>query len=431
MATATDRLLEVTRRRLFVGTFGLVALLVVGIGITTAVAGLRALDADVDRVLESAAIGVIAHLDGELPTRQESPEVEETLAASDTFVLYLDPDGGVLANPSAVRLPGVPVGEGIDAARSAGRDLRTVQAGSVPIRVITLPVMAAAASTAIGYVQVGFVLTLHDRESGSLVAAVALVVAIGLLGAALVTLLVTRGALRPIQRTMESQHSFVADASHELRTPTAIIRSTAEVLQREGHVSAGGKPLVTDVIAEADRLGRLVNDLLTLASSDAAPMVIERRPLDLCELARDATRRAEALAAERGARLVIDAPGGVSVSGDHDRLVQLLLLLLDNALEHSPAGGTVTVSVVRAGRSAEMSVTDEGPGIPHHERERIFAPFHRLPGPRGTTAGGSGLGLAIGRRIAAAHDGTIVAGDGPRGGACFLVRLPALGRAGR
>jgi two-component system sensor histidine kinase CiaH len=428
VATAISRLLDTTRRRLFLGTFGLVALLVIGIGITTALAGLRALDSDVDRVLESAATGVIARLDGELPTHQATSETEETLAASDTFVLYLDAGGALLANPSGVKLPGVPVSEAIDAAGQTGRDLRTVEAGDVPLRVMTLPIVSAASGTTVGYVQVGFVLTLHDRESRSLVAAVLLVMGVGLLGAALVTLLVTRVALRPIERTIEAQHRFVADASHELRTPTAIIRSTAEVLQREGHVGPDGLPLVTDVIAEADRLGGLVNDLLTIASSDAAPLTLERQPLDLSELARDATRRTEALAAERGVRLVVDAPGRVLVSGDRDRLVQLLILLLDNAFDHSPADGTVTVAVRQAGRAAEMSVTDEGPGIPVEERERIFAPFHRLPGPRGTRAGGSGLGLAIGRRLAAAHGGTITAGDAPGGGARFTVRLPGLGR---
>jgi len=428
VATTTSRLIETTRRRLFLGTFGLVALLVVGIGLTTAVAGLRALDADVDRVLESAAAGAIARLDAELPARHEAPETEETLAASDTFVLYLDAGGALLANPSGVNLPGVPVSDGFAAARTLGRDLRTVQVGGVPIRLITLPILPSGGGAAIGFVQAGFVLTLHDRESGSLMAAVALVAAIGLLGAALVTLLVTRGALRPIGRTMEAQHRFVADASHELRTPVAIIRSTAEVLQREGHVEREGLALVADIISEADRLGGLVNDLLGLASSDATPMTVERRTLDLSEVARDATRRAEALAAERRTHLVVDAPGAVIVSGDRDRLVQLLLILLDNAVDHSPEEGTVTVTVRRSGRAAEMSVADEGPGIPPDERERIFAPFRRLPGPRGTRAGGSGLGLAIGRRIAAAHDGTIVADDGPGGGARFKVTLPAVGR---
>jgi signal transduction histidine kinase len=428
MATTTSRLLDATRRRLFLGTFGLVALLVIGIGLTSAVAGLRALDADVDRVLESSATGAVERLDGELPTPHEAPETEETLAASDTFVLYLGADGALLANPSGVRLPGLPVAAGIEGARTSGRDLRSVEIGGVPIRLITLPVLPKGGDVPIGFVQAGFVLTLHDRESGSLLAAVALVAAIGLLGAALVTLLVTRGALRPIGRAMEAQHRFVADASHELRTPVAIIRSTAEVLQREGHVEQEGAALVADVIAEADRLGGLVNDLLGLASSDATPMTVERRTLDLAEVARDATRRAEALAAGRGTHLVVDAPEAVIVSGDRDRLVQLLLILLDNAVDHSPEEGTVTVAVRSVGRAAEMSVADEGPGIPPDERERIFAPFRRLPGPRGTRAGGSGLGLAIGRRIAAAHDGTIVADDGPGGGARFTVTLPAVGR---
>ncbi|MFI5255027.1 MAG: sensor histidine kinase, partial [Candidatus Limnocylindrales bacterium] len=378
--------------------------------------------------LGNAAAGIIAHLDGELPAQQEAPETDETLAASDTFVLYLDPDGAVLANPSAVRLPGLPAPAGVENARIIGRDLRTVQAGTVPVRLITLPIVNRDTNSTVGFVQVGFVLTLHDQESSSLVAAMALAVAIGLLGGALVTLLVTRGALGPIQRSMESQNRFVADASHELRTPAAIIRSTAEVLQREGHVAAEGHTLAADVVAEADRLGGLVNDLLTLASAEAAPLVVERRPLDLAALARETTRRTEALAAERGAHLVVDAPAAQTVLGDHDRLVQLLVILLDNALEHSPPDGTVTVAVAAAGRSVELSVADQGSGIPPEERERIFAPFHRLPGPRGSSTGGSGLGLAIARRIAAAHDGTISAGNGAGGGARFTVRLPGTTR---
>jgi signal transduction histidine kinase len=424
----TARLLTVTRRRLTVVTLGLIALLVVAIGTATAFVGLRALDADVDRALAASVDNAVAALGGELPQAQGESDGDEIVpASSDTLLLYLDAAGKVVANPSRRVLTGLPDGPAVTAASSSGRDLRTVTAGGVGVRLLTVAVGSSGGAPA-GYVQGGFVLDLHDRESRSLVVAIALVGALGLVGAAVVTLLVTGDALVPIRRSFDAQRRFVADASHELRTPAALIRANAEVLEREGLVSGDGRPLVGDIVAESDRLARLVGDLLQLASSDATGLALERRPLDLAPVAADTVRQVEALAAERGVAVRIEAAGGGPsvVSGDRDRLVQLILILLDNALDHAPEGTTVSVAVTRAGARVELSVADQGPGIPAGERDRIFEPFTRLPGVRRDRAGGTGLGLAIARRIAAAHDGTIRVDDAPGGGACFVVGLPAV-----
>jgi len=148
--------------------------------------------------------------------------------------------------------------------------------------------------------------------------------------------------------------------------------------------------------------------------------------VDLDAIATDTVRQADALATERGVRLVAqDATGAPAiVNGDRDRLIQLLLILLDNAFDHSPPGGTVTVGVRSADRIVELAVADEGPGIPPAERERVFEPFERLPGTRRDSSSGTGLGLAIARRIATAHGGTIRIDDGPAGGARFVVDFP-------
>lgn len=432
MTNPTDRLLVATRRRLFVVTLGLVALLVVGIGGATAVVGLRVLDADVDRALRGSVSAALARLAGELPEAHETTEsTEGPPAASDTFLLYLDASGRIVADPSGVALTGLPNEAAVKAAPSS-EDLRTVVAGDVSIRLLTVPIVAPDEGGPVGYIQGGFVLTLHDRQSVSLIAAIAVVGLIGLVGAALVTLLVTGRALVPIRRSLEAQRRFVADASHELRTPVALIRANAEVIEREDLLTDAGRPLVEDIVAEADRLGRLVGDLLMLASTDATGLALTliRRPVDLAELAAETVRGAAALAAERGVRVVIDAPSAVVASADRDRLVQLILILLDNAFDHSPPDGTVTVRVRRLERSVELSVSDEGQGIPADDRERIFEPFTHLPGVRRDRAGGTGLGLAIGRRIAVAHDGTIAADDAPGGGARFTVTLPAGGGMG-
>ena len=152
-------------------------------------------------------------------------------------------------------------------------------------------------------------------------------------------------------------------------------------------------------------------------------------PTDVASVVGDTVRGATALAAERDVRLEVE-PSPVEAWGlaDPSRLVQLLLILLDNAVDHSPAGGTVTVRVAAhaaSGGAVTIDVSDEGPGIPMSERERIFVPFTRLAGTTRHGSGGTGLGLAIARRITDAHGGSIEAASPEGTGARFTVSLPA------
>ena len=426
-----DRLLASTRQRLAIVTLVLIGALVLAIGAATAFVATGALDQDVDHALEQAATAESQRLAGELPATGGDANDERPPEASDTFFLILDPAGSVVSNPSGVPRQGLPDEEAVAAARAAGRDLRTVDDGTVPIRLLTLPI--GPASSPVGWLQTGFVLTLHDRQTGSLILAVTLVGLVGLAGAALVTLFVTGRALVPIRAAIATERRFVADASHEIRTPAAIIRASAEVLEREGLVSEDGHALVADIVAESDRLGGLVDDLLALAASERGTLAIERRHIDLAAVARDTVRRAGPLAAERGIDLVGPADSGtrLPVVGDPDRLVQLLLVLVDNASRHSPPGGRVTVTAGEDGRRvASVYVDDQGPGVPTGAREAIFEPFARLPGSRSAADAGSGLGLAIARRIAELHGGTLIATEAPGGGARFVLSLPSGRSAG-
>jgi signal transduction histidine kinase len=428
VAPPLARLVRTTRRRLFLVTLLTTALLVVVTGFVTAFVGLAFLDADVDRALTSTATAAVTQAEGSLPTSSDDGESSDAPSSSDTFVLYLDPSARLVANPSGVTLAGLPVAAAAGQAGAAGSDLRTLALGGVRVRLLTLPIKGtedAQGGTLTGYVQAGFVLTLHDQQAASLVSAIVLVGLFGLLGAALVTLFVTDRALVPIRRSFEAQRRFVAEASHELRTPAALIRADAEVLQREDLVTAEGRPLTEDIVAEAERLGHLVGDLLALAAADGAPLVVERRPVDLSEVVRLTVRRTEALAAERKVRMVTDAPPVAFVLGDRDRLMQLLLILVDNGLDHTPPGGEVTVTVAAGPRSVQLTVSDTGSGIPADQRERVFEPFASLPGAQRSRLGGSGLGLAIARRIATAHDATILAAASPTGGARIVTTLPA------
>lgn len=414
-----------TRRRLALGTLAVVGALVLVLGAATAVIGTSILDQEVDRALASASAAYLGQLGGEAqPEDHEASESHEP-QASDTFFLVLDASGALVANPSGMPLVGLPDLAAVNAARTAGTDLRTVDVGGTRVRLLTARV--GEDGTTAGWLQTGIELKLHDRQSQGLVLAVLLVGALGLAGAALATLWITGRALVPIRAAFETERRFVADASHEIRTPAAVIRSSAEILQREELVAPAGRPLVDDIVGEADRLGRLVEDLLALAASERGALAIETGPVDLTALTRTAVRRATPLAEARGLRLVgpDETVPRIAAEGDADRLLQVLLILLDNAFRHSPAGGTVSVTAEKAAsRRGQVEVMDQGPGVLPAMREKIFEPFARMPASRSRADAGSGLGLAIARRIAELHGGTLTVDDGPGGGARFVLELP-------
>ena len=438
----TERLLRRTRRRLFAMTMGLLTLLVVGIGAATAVVALRALHDDVDRAVVQAVQGRAntarnesgsetgTGTQGGVPSDGDAgSDPDRPTGLSDTFVLVLNTSGKVVENRSSYPMAGLPDAAALAAARTGAPDLRTITVGGVDIRLYTVAITHDGVNQ--GYVQGGIQLTLLEHETQTLILSIASVGAVGLVGAALITLLVTGRALRPVKDGFETQRRFVADASHELRTPAALIRANAEVLQREGLVVEDGAPLVEDIVAEADRLGGLVGDLLQLAAWDEMRLVAAPVTLDASSIARDTVRGATAMAAERGVRLTHEASAPVFARADRDRLVQLLLILVDNAVDHSPRDTTVTVRVRRSGPHAVLEVEDQGPGIPSTEQERIFEPFTRLHGTTRHGSGGTGLGLAIARRIAEAMHGTISVSSPPGAGARFVVTLPAAESAAR
>ncbi len=230
-------------------------------------------------------------------------------------------------------------------------------------------------------------------------------------------------ALKPIRATMESQRAFVADASHELRTPLSLIRANAEMMQR--HPEATDPASVEDIIKETDRLAYLVSQLLTLARSDAADAPLEKTPIDVNHLASDITRQMKLLADEKQISVNLHADGAATVQGDEQRLGELLLILLDNSIKYTDAGGAVDVSVARSNGRVQIAVSDNGVGIPQESLPHVFDRFYRVDKARSREIGGSGLGLAIARWIAEKHDGRIAIDSEPGKGTKVTVDLPA------
>jgi two-component system OmpR family sensor kinase len=218
---------------------------------------------------------------------------------------------------------------------------------------------------------------------------------------------------------------FLADASHELRTPLTSIRGYSEMLRRGAAQSPTDSDLARRRIEEeAMRMGRLVDDMLTLARLDQG-RPLETEAVDLQAIARDAVADARAVAPQR--LINLNAPGPVVVRGDDTRLRQVLGNLVRNALVHTPSTSAIDVTVTTDDGLARMSVADHGPGLSATQRERIFEPFYRADPSRSRDSGGAGLGLSIVSAVVAAHGGHVKVGETDGGGATFEVALPLPG----
>lgn len=330
------------------------------------------------------------------------------------------PDVGPITQIYGMTLPDT---AGIDAVRAGtapvgSEVLATTDVGGNPIRILTTSVERP---DGIFVVQV-----VGDRSDEVRTLTVLLTV---LVAGGLLVLLASIGvgwvyadrALVPIRDALRRQRDFAADASHELRTPLAVIRGSVEELRREPDRNGqAGTAALDGIDDEVIRLGALVDDLLLLARTDSGTLDLSLASTDLGEIALDATTGLATIATDRDVRVEVDTEP-VPLTGDADRLRQLVRILGDNAVRHAPAGTTVSVAAHARDGRADLVVEDRGPGFRDADLPHVFERFWRASD---APAGGTGLGLTIAAWIVERHGGTIVAGNRPGGGARIEVGLP-------
>ena len=253
-------------------------------------------------------------------------------------------------------------------------------------------------------------------------------------------LLYARSTLRPIRESVAAQKRFVADASHDLRTPLAIMKADFEVALRDRDLADEARPVLVSGLEEVDRMSAMVEDLLTLSRIDAHTELVAGEPLDLAALARQTVQALGGLAAASQVLLVDETSGEgveaevaadeaangseVVAAGDERHLRRALANVVRNAVEHSPPGASVRVAARSPTHAAELVVTDQGEGIPPEVLAHVFDRFYRGDPARSRARGGSGLGLAIARWALREMGGDLTIESAPGSGTRVTLRLP-------
>jgi signal transduction histidine kinase len=415
-------MLERMRWRLTLGYAGIFALILLLLA-TAAVAGFsRELTDQQDTLLTQEAEDLERNL-----LDDDHREVLAEGSAEYSWVA-LDPNGHVTdRDPTAATLGTLGLPSKALARQSLEEDTgvsATIHGPQGRVRVVSMP-MREESGEVVGVIQYARSLKGVQQTIGRLVLLL-LPLGLGGLGAALFGGLYMAGrAMRPARESFEKQRAFVADASHELKTPLTLIRADAEMVLYRGHLNQEDRKLVEHALAETDRMGAILSDLLLVARLDAGEADLATKPFDLVSVLSEEAERFGVRAAAKEIRLEVRVPGELPARGDPKRTGQILSVLLENAVRFAPPGGSIAVSGRLQDRWVEASVRDTGPGISPEHLPRVFDRFYRAEASRTRGKGtGTGLGLAIARDLARAQDGDLVAESVEGRGATFRLRLP-------
>lgn len=362
-----------------------------------------------------------------LPVAHDSSEGDPAFDAelAPVFVTSLDAGGQQVPGASASTAPVPPDPQAVAAAQMTGRDVRTI---SLPdgtrYRLMTMRLVSGGSTI---FLQAGRSLADQDQTLASLVTGLLALSVLVTLAIGLASWWLAGRSLIPAERAWEQQQALVANASHELRAPLTVLRATAEVAQRQSKGQVGAGHPMDDILRDVDHMNRVVEDLLFLSRLDAGRLPLEPGVVPLGGLLWDARRQFAAAAEARGVAIDIATTTG-SAWADAVRLRQVLVILLDNALRHTPAGGRIDLGARSVGRQVEIVVADTGTGIAPEHLPRVFERFYRGDADASGESGGSGLGLSIARSLIEAQQGRIELDSRPGVGTRVVVMLPAATR---
>jgi two-component system OmpR family sensor kinase len=227
-----------------------------------------------------------------------------------------------------------------------------------------------------------------------------------------------------LEEALDRERRFVDDASHELRTPLAVLKTELELALRSSRTRGELETALMSAAEEVDTLSRIAEDLLVLARADRGRLPVSRTEIDLAELSAQVAEGFMAQAAERGIEISVRSGEASLIRADPLRVRQALSNILDNALRHTPSGGSVMIKISQDGDASLLEVVDTGPGFRRDLLPVALEPFVRDEAARGRVEGGAGLGLAIVRAVAEAHGGSVLIRNQPGSGASVVLRLP-------
>ena len=418
------------RRRLTMGYVGILALILIFFGVIVTLSFYVQVVNQQDRTLLQTAQNEAESM----ILREDSYKRVRATTDWDVAVAAVGPDGAserILDVDSSGSSLGLPIR---DLARTTSREAKTfeqtVTGPDGPVRVVSLPIRETQSREVIYVVQAAQSRRVVWETVRRLLVVLVPVGVSALMLSAAGGLYMSRRAMRPVNDSFERQRAFIADASHELKTPLTLIRADAEVLAR-GLKEAEDRSLVDDLVGETDRMSEILSNLLLLARLDAGRVTIAREPFSLAAVIAETTERFAARAMAEEKDLISECSGKLPTLGDADRTGQILAALLDNALRFTPKGGTVSVVGHATDGRVTATVTDTGPGVPEADLARVFDRFYRADDASRTRdgvtpdPGGTGLGLSIARDLARAQNGTLEAANAPESGASFTLKLPS------
>jgi len=422
---------------------------------------LREIDSSLEDTAELVLAGTQVYQNRDLYSLIIPTQEADTFRRANTFIMVVTPEGEILARSDNLRDFTQPLDPG--AVTEGLEGLQTISYGEQVIRVLTAAVQVEEEdrSQLVGYLQVAQVMEEFETFNQLVIAAAFLGLAAATASAFVATLISPRlfrpleeiarlagqisraddlsrrlpdtgrddeigqltlalnQTLARLEELFTAQQRFLADVSHELRTPLTTIRGNVDLMRRMG---GADDVSLDDIEAELERMTRLVNDLLLLARADVGSLPVTTETVEMDTLLLDVYRQVKALRPK--VEVTLEEVDQVQVTGDSDRLKQLILNLVDNAVKYTPAGGQVFLSLHKDAGYAELTVGDTGIGIPEEDLPFIFDRFYRVDKARARAHGGSGLGLSIARWIVDVHKGTLSVDSKVGEGTTFTVRLP-------